>query len=62
MKKIAYITPAVRVKNVAPLSIMQGSLDPTNPTSGLDPEPLNPGGDDPGDFAKKGGDFNVWED
>ena len=64
MKKIAYITPSVRVKNVAPLSIMQGSLDPDNPISGLDdPEnPIGDGGDNPGDFAKKNGNFDVWED
>ena len=61
MKKIAYITPHVRVKNVAPISLMQGSLNPNNPITGLD-DPIGDGGDDPGDFAKKNGSNDIWED
>lgn len=61
MKKIAYITPNVLVRNVAPLTLMQGSLNTDNPISGLD-DPIGDGGDDPGDFAKKNGNFDVWED
>lgn len=62
MKKIAYITPNVLVKNVAPLTLMAGSLNSDNPTSGLDDDPIENGGDNPGDFAKKNGNFDVWED
>lgn len=62
MKKIAYITPNVRVKNVAPLTLMAGSLNSDNPISGLDDDPISDGGDDPGDFAKKNGNFDIWED
>ena len=62
MKKIAYIKPSVIVKDVAGLSIMQGSLDPNNPVSGLDDD-ITPGGDDPGDFAKQQLTIDdVWED
>ena len=62
MKKIAYIKPSVIVKDVAGLSIMQGSLDPNNPVSGLD-DPISDGGDDPGDFAKQQLTIDdVWED
>ena len=64
MKKIAYIKPSVIVKDVAGLSIMQGSLDPNNPVSGLDDDDdITPGGDDPGDFAKQQLTIDdVWED
>ncbi len=64
MKKIAYITPSVIVRDVAALSIMAGSLNSDQPTTGLDPEPLEPG--DPGDigeFSKQNLTINdVWED
>lgn len=63
MKRIAYIVPTVHVKSVTPLTLMQGSLNPDNPISGLDPEnPIGDGGDNPGDFAKTGSDFDIWED
>ena len=60
MKKITYIIPAVRVKNVAPMSLMQFSNNGDgnwSQTVGDNDEET----DDDG-RAKGTGDFNVWED
>ena len=60
MKRIAYITPAVRVKNVTPLSLMQLSNNGDGTwgqTIGSDDEET----DDDG-RAKGLGGFDVWED
>ena len=60
MKKIVYIMPAVRVKNVAPMSLMQLSNNGEgnwSQTVGDDDEET----DDDG-RAKGTGDFSVWED
>ncbi len=60
MKKIAYITPTVRVKNVAPLSLMQLSNNGNGNWSqiiGDDDEETDEDG-----RAKGLGGFDVWED
>ena len=56
MKKITYIVPTVRVKNVTPLTLMAGSPTGTN----QDDLPIGEDDEDP--RAKGIGGFDVWED
>ena len=60
MKRIAYITPAVRVKNVAPLSLMQLSNNGDGNWSQIVDDGEDPTEDD--GRAKGLGSFDVWED
>lgn len=62
MKKVEYVIPTIKTKELCPSYLMEGSLDPDNPTDGLDDDELTPGGDDPGDFSKGNGFGSVWED
>lgn len=57
MKKITYIVPTVRVKNVTPLTLMAGSPTGTN----LDDLPIGDN-DDEDPRAKDLGGHSVWED
>ena len=57
MKKITYIVPTVRVKNVTPLTLMAGSPTGTN----QDDLPIGDN-DDEDPRAKDLGGHSVWED
>ena len=53
MKK-AYINPAAEEILATPdYEICIGSTNTENPTNGLDDEPLENGGNDPGDFSRR---------
>ena len=58
MKKITYIVPTVRVKNVTPLTLMAGSPTGTN----QDDLHIGDDEDDEDPRAKGIGGFDVWED
>ena len=60
MNKKAYISPVVSVTRVVThYHLCIGSTNSDKPADGLD-ENLTPGGDDPGNFSRRGRD--VWED
>ncbi len=60
MKKQQYVIPMVRVVRVATTThLCIGSPNSDKPTQGLDDQPLEPGGGDPGTFSRK---RSVWDD
>lgn len=66
MCKKTYMTPEALVTLLATdFHLCQGSINGDTPTSGLDNDPLENGGNNPGDFSRRRGRGNArnqWED
>lgn len=64
MKKHQYIVPEVLITKIMAehLLVTASNTEYTGNTEGLDDDPLENGGDDPGNFSRRRSDYDAWAD